>query len=58
MTTTRIRWENDGMNGLTGYSESWGWRLFDIWQTPSDFGEVVVGDWVLVTQLPGKFSGQ
>jgi hypothetical protein len=51
----RIRWEDDGRNSFEGYAGTWDWRLFDVWQTPSDFGDAVVGEWVLSTQLPGRF---
>lgn len=48
----RIRWESDGRGGFEGYAGTFDRLLFDVWQSPNDSGEVVIGEWVLSTQLP------
>jgi hypothetical protein len=50
--TGRIRWEPAKYHGWTGHTgtlESW---AFQVWQSNSDHGDVVLGEWELMTQLP------
>lgn len=48
----RIRWEPDGNGGFEGYAGTYGRHLFDVWRSPNDTGEVIVGEWVLASQMP------
>ena len=46
-TTARIRWHEEypgTFYGRVGTLESWG---FELWQSPGDCGDYVLGDWVL-----------
>jgi len=52
MNSSRIRWEPTKYGGWTGHTgtlESW---VFQVWQSNSDHGDVVLGEWELMTQLP------
>ena len=52
MTETRIRWEDDGNDGFSGYAGTLETRLFEVWQSPCDGGNYVLGEWLLTTALP------
>ena len=54
MDTTRIRWQADKYAGFTGYVGSQESSLFQVWQSPCDGGNYVIGEWVLTGPLPGK----
>ncbi len=50
--TGRIRWEGDGHGGFAGYVgtlEPW---AFQLWQSPCDTGNYVLGDWVRLAAFP------
>lgn len=47
----RIRWsdEHGGFVGHVGTLEPW---AFQMWQSPCDSGDYVLGDWVLTARFP------
>jgi hypothetical protein len=50
--TPRIRWEPTAWTGHKGYAGTLDKHLFALWQSPSDSGDIIQGEWVLTTHLP------
>lgn len=50
--TDRIRWEDDGNGGFEGYAGTFDRYLFAVWRSSGDSGDIIIGEWMLVTQLP------
>jgi hypothetical protein len=51
-TATRIRWEQETAQDVNGYVGTLDTPMFQLWRTPCDYGDVLIGDWVLSSGVP------
>jgi hypothetical protein len=50
--TAHIRWEQETPQDINGYVGTMDVPMFQLWRTPCDYGDVLIGDWVLSSGVP------